>query len=208
MGGETRLPRERVLPVATRLYRALEPVCDRILIAGSLRRQKPDVGDIEIVAVPKLQLFADMFGDLQQEPTPSMLEATIKALLDGPLAWDTKVKRNGPSYKRFTVPELDGMPFELFLCDEAEYGYQCMIRTGSAEFTKAMMTERRFEGGLKPSHLDCRGGVKTMQGGRMTQVDLYSEKDVFKAWGLPVLPPSERDEAGIAKLRGMKNAAR
>ena len=40
MGGETRLPRERVLPVATSLYRALKPVCEKIMIAGSLRRQQ------------------------------------------------------------------------------------------------------------------------------------------------------------------------
>jgi len=205
MGGETRLPRERVLPVATRLYRALEPVCRRILIAGSLRRQKPDVGDIEIVAVPQYILHPDMFGDLNREETPSRLEAELKAAVEaGVLEWDMKVKRNGPSYKRFIVPELGGMPFELFLCEEAAYGYQAMIRTGSAAFTKAMMTERRFEGGLKPSHIHCDGGAWTMRSGKPIPLHLHNEAELFAAWGLLVLPPSERDEAGIAKLRGMR----
>jgi DNA polymerase/3'-5' exonuclease PolX len=201
MGGDTRLPRERVLPVATRLYRALEPVCDRILIAGSLRRQKADVGDIEIVAVPIRRLFANMFDELEAETEPTHLNATLKTLLDaGTLEWDTKVKRNGPSYKRFIVPELDDMPFELFLCDEEEYGYQAMIRTGSAEFSKAMMTERGY-GGLKPSNIDCKGGAKILQRGKWSPLPLYSEAELFAAWGLPVLPPRERDEQGIAKLR-------
>jgi DNA polymerase/3'-5' exonuclease PolX len=202
MGGDTRLPAGDVLPVATRLYRALKPACNRILVVGSLRRQKPDVGDIEIVAVPTRRLFANMFDELEPEAEPTRLNATLKALLDaGTLEWDTKVKRNGPIYKRFIVPELGGMPFELFLCEEEEFGYQSMIRTGSAEFSKAMMTERRFEGGLKPSHLDCRGGVKTLRSGKMIRMDLRSESELFAAWGLPVLPPCERDEQGIAKLR-------
>lgn len=202
MGGETRLPRENVLPVATRLYRILEPTCERIVIAGSLRRQKPDVGDIEIVAVPKLRLFPDMFDELIPEKTPSILEASLKSLVDvGVLEWDTKLKRNGPSYKRFIVPELDGMPFELFLCEEEEFGYQAMIRTGDADFTKAMMTERNH-GGLKRSGIDCKGGVKTFCNGRWFPVHLRNEADLFSVWGLPVLPPNERNEQGIAKLRG------
>lgn len=205
MGGDMRLPHAQVMSVALRLYRALEPVCEKIIIAGSLRRQKPDVGDIEIVAVPTRVLSVNMFDELIPEPTPSMLEAQLnEAVKAGVLEWDTKVKRNGPSYKRFVVPELGGMPFELFLCDEVEFGYQAMIRTGSAAFTKAMMTERRFEGGLKPSHLDCQGGVKQKRGNRLVGVNLCSERKVFEVWGLPALPPAERDEQGIAKLRGMK----
>lgn len=202
MGGETRLPREQVLPVALSLYRVLEPACDKICIVGSLRREKPTVGDIEVVIVAKHLLFADMFGELIPEKTPSQLEATIKALVDGPLEWDTKVKRNGPSLKRLIIPELGGMPFEIYICDEYEYGYQAMIRTGDADFTRLVMTERAH-GGLKPSHLDCKGGAKRMQGGRMVPLHLHNEKELFDAWGLPVLHPRERDEAGVAKLRGM-----
>jgi hypothetical protein len=36
MGGDTRLPAGDVLPVATRMYRALKPACNRILVAEEI----------------------------------------------------------------------------------------------------------------------------------------------------------------------------
>lgn len=38
--------------IANELVQTLAPFCDRIEIAGSLRRQKPQVHDIDIVALP------------------------------------------------------------------------------------------------------------------------------------------------------------
>jgi len=48
---------------ANYLKQELEPYCDRIEVAGSIRRQNPEVGDIEIVCIPKTVkggLFDDM----------------------------------------------------------------------------------------------------------------------------------------------------
>ena len=45
---------------ADRIVEILAPHCDRIEIAGSIRRQKPTIGDIEVVCIPKQNL--DMFG--------------------------------------------------------------------------------------------------------------------------------------------------
>lgn len=39
--------------IATRIKAELQPHCERIEIAGSIRRNKPEVKDIEIVAIPK-----------------------------------------------------------------------------------------------------------------------------------------------------------
>src|SRR5687767_9873869 len=49
------------LEIARRAEAALAPYCQRIAIAGSIRRQRPQVKDIEIVAQP-LQEPADLFG--------------------------------------------------------------------------------------------------------------------------------------------------
>lgn len=40
------------LEVARKVIAELELVCERVKVAGSLRRRKPAVGDIEIVALP------------------------------------------------------------------------------------------------------------------------------------------------------------
>jgi DNA polymerase/3'-5' exonuclease PolX len=48
--------------IAERVKAELAPYCERIEIAGSVRRRKPQVKDIELVAIPR-QVTADRFGD-------------------------------------------------------------------------------------------------------------------------------------------------
>lgn len=43
----------QALAIAEKVKALLAPHCERIEIAGSIRRKKPDVKDIEIVAIPK-----------------------------------------------------------------------------------------------------------------------------------------------------------
>ena len=54
MSSGEKQPRAVVLPITERLVSILAPFCERIEIAGSLRRLKPEVGDIELVVIPKL----------------------------------------------------------------------------------------------------------------------------------------------------------
>ena len=53
MSAGASIPWAKAFDLASRLVRELEDSCDRIEIAGSLRRLKPEVHDIELVAVPK-----------------------------------------------------------------------------------------------------------------------------------------------------------
>lgn len=52
-----KLPRQQVEPYALWMLNFLSAHCHRIEIAGSLRRCRPEVGDIEIVAIPKNSLY-------------------------------------------------------------------------------------------------------------------------------------------------------
>jgi hypothetical protein len=56
------MDRASALALAEQCRAALAPSCHRIEIAGSIRRGKPQVEDIELVALPKL-VPADLFGD-------------------------------------------------------------------------------------------------------------------------------------------------
>jgi DNA polymerase/3'-5' exonuclease PolX len=58
----------QALILAEEALNALKPYCERALIAGSIRRMKPEVKDIELVAIPK-QVPAGLFGDtLEVDP--------------------------------------------------------------------------------------------------------------------------------------------
>ncbi|MDP2873417.1 MAG: hypothetical protein Q8P31_12890, partial [Bacillota bacterium] len=45
--------------IAEELKMLLEPGCARIEIAGSIRRRKPDPGDIELLFIPKFRGLVD-----------------------------------------------------------------------------------------------------------------------------------------------------
>lgn len=51
----TKFPRTQALAVAEELVAALRPACERLEIAGSLRRGKAEVGDVEILFVPRVE---------------------------------------------------------------------------------------------------------------------------------------------------------
>ncbi len=44
------------------LLRLLAPHCERIAVAGSIRRKKPHVKDIELLCASKVTSAADLFG--------------------------------------------------------------------------------------------------------------------------------------------------
>jgi len=53
MSAKVKYPRMAALSVAKELCDLLKPVTQRLIVAGSLRRRKEQVGDVEIVFIPK-----------------------------------------------------------------------------------------------------------------------------------------------------------
>src|SRR5581483_10487328 len=140
---EREMERELVLPVAQRLIERLAPACNDIQLAGSLRRGKQQVKDIEICAVPIFECQADLFGGMPAltERTPGLDWVLAQAVAEDVLTWDTQTRRNGLLYKRLIVTEI-GCVVELFLASSANFGVTFAIRTGSAEFAKAFVKPR------------------------------------------------------------------
>jgi DNA polymerase/3'-5' exonuclease PolX len=58
----SRIPLARAVSIAETTQAALAPHCERIAIAGSVRRRKAFVGDLELVCIPR-QLATGLFGD-------------------------------------------------------------------------------------------------------------------------------------------------
>ena len=65
------------IKIANRFINLLAHSCEKIQIAGSIRREKNDVGDIEIVAVPKMADVptGNLFGDMMKG---SLLDIAIE----------------------------------------------------------------------------------------------------------------------------------
>ena len=131
--------------IAHSVIDVLKERCQRIEIAGSIRRRKKEVGDIEIVAIPKYQY--DLFGE---SSTVHLLDAFDFSAIG-------KVIKGGSKYKQIEL--FDGINLDLFIVTPpAQWGVVFMIRTGSADFSHRLVTKKQ-QGGMLPSNLRVEKGA-------------------------------------------------
>src|ERR1035437_1907534 len=101
---DKRYPYAEAYAIALDVLEQLKPHCIRAEIAGSLRRKKPLVGDIEIVAIPKPYLTG-------------MFEDGIATVVN---KWE-KVRGELPcKYTQRILPE--GIALDLFFAQEDNWG--------------------------------------------------------------------------------------
>mgnify|MGYP003619576969 CR=1 FL=1 len=163
-----------VRPVAERLVAALGPYCRRVEIAGSLRRQRDMVGDIEIVAIPRRP--TDLFS--QEMDGPTLLDRFLDEQ-------GVPFGKRGQKFQQFRYGRYS---VDLFLPTVDTWGSVFTIRTGSAEFTKWLVTSRAA-GGACPDEVNFHGGRLYAHGRLLATPE---ESDVFNAVGLAYVPPAER----------------
>jgi DNA polymerase/3'-5' exonuclease PolX len=146
------------LPLAERVVDLLQPGCKRIQIAGSIRRQKDDPHDIEIVAIPDPRSPRPLFGN---PAYATILEALLASLARG----DEEdmlihLSMNGPKFKQFAISHDGGQHWlikvDLFLVTPpADWGVLYLLRTGPAEFSHWIVTEQWRGGGMpKGYHME------------------------------------------------------
>jgi DNA polymerase/3'-5' exonuclease PolX len=164
--------------VAVELCERLRPACERLQIAGSLRRQAATVGDLEIVCIPRLAWELDLFGEPSGRPV-DLVDVALREL------GGVRTK-DGPRFKQFA---FRGLPVDLFLVKPETWGVQLALRTGSADFSHWLVTACR-QGGARPDTLLIREGRVWRPDGGMLETP--EERDVFAALGLAWLEPQAR----------------
>ena len=143
MTTKTRVPYGRALGVANLLTAMLEPFCERIEIAGSIRRGRPDIGDVELVAVPRYYTRAstrDMFdAERMDEQVSQLKEALITWLAEGRFH-----NRGAFGDRNIYLVHVDSdMAVDIFITDEDNWGMMQFVRTGPADYVRRAMA--RFQ---------------------------------------------------------------
>ncbi|MEO8666551.1 MAG: hypothetical protein ABI462_13750 [Ignavibacteria bacterium] len=109
----------KAVTLAEEIIRIIKPYCNKLEIAGSVRRKKEIVKDIELVVT-----------------TPDV--KTLKNKLGLFLLKENKIPflKSGNKYINFLYK---GYKFDLFVAAEDNFGLTFLSRTGSAEFTTRML---------------------------------------------------------------------
>lgn len=120
--------------IAVAVCESIEPFTTKLHIAGSIRRKKPDVKDIEICVLPKFDISytTDLFGN--KTPVNKIQFSFIKAV-EG----IGKIEK-GNAYGRYMKIVLsEGINLDLFIPDEEDFQRQFAIRTGSADYSHKIL---------------------------------------------------------------------
>jgi len=164
--------------IANKYKAMLEPYCDRIEIAGSIRRQCKDVGDIELVAIPKIVSVQEGLFDSVPQRHPAFIKI-INSL--------EKVKGDPTGkYTQRILPE--GIKLDLFMVNKDNWGYHFAIRTGPAEFSHKVLAK-----GWTAKGYHGRDGILHDECGKPTPIK--EEKDLFKLIDIYYIEPEKREFA-------------
>jgi DNA polymerase/3'-5' exonuclease PolX len=177
-----RRPLAEAEQIASAIMGDLAPSCQRVAVAGSVRRREAEVGDLEIVAVPAL-LPAGLFGDEQENALYAHLHAR-----SGRYRF-VKGDHPGGTYYQLLLRD-EGMQLDLFTAQADNFGLILLIRTGSAAFSQAALTQWKRVQGIGPEQAGSRNGyLVTKEGGVVATPE---EQDVFDAMKMPFLAPERR----------------
>lgn len=168
-----RLP--RAIGIALSLRERMAPLCERIEIAGSIRRARPVVNDLDLVVLAKDKLdfqarCASRWATVTSGPQNCIYQSTLSD--DTPLQIDIFFAK--PAFR------------DLLNAYPSNFGSLLLCRTGSKEHN-IWLIEHAKRQGLK---WNPYAGVFNGEG---KLVASETEEEIFKALGLAFIPPDKRE---------------
>jgi len=149
--------------IAVKVVELLHPHCGRLTVAGSIRRRRPEVNDIDIVLVPSDR---------------AMLDYVLMSL-----SKDGKMKMSGKKIARVAMEKID---LDVYYATEETWATLLLIRTGSKESNLRLATAAKRKGW----RLAASGGGLFDENDQRIAGD--TEQSIFEALGLRYPEPWER----------------
>ena len=172
---ENQISFEEATPIVEKYLELFRSECERIEPAGSYRREKKFINDIELVCIPStIQVEDGLFGfkDLRSPEFIKLVDSFVRVKGNG-----------GGKYTQLILPE--GIHLDLFMTTKDQWGVIFMIRTGSAVFSQRMVTECKDNGFYVEDGFLWRKRDSVM-------IACPEEEDFFKLTKLPYIKPYAR----------------
>jgi len=159
----------RALPALKAVVAVLaeHPACDQVSIAGSARRYKETVRDLDIIATAN--------------DAPELIDYFTK------LRWVVEIAAKGPT--KATVVSQDGYRFDLRVVPPESYGNLLQHFTGSKEHNVALR-----EAAVRRKLSVSEYGVQNTDTGET--VTARTEEELYRFLGYDLIPPELRENCG------------
>ena len=118
--------------LASGIVEMLKPHCEKIHIAGSVRRKKPFVKDIEIACQPKEAVCKDMFG----WDEGVIRDLDFARIIENELGHVLKGNSDGRYMQILLAQDIN---LDLFMPEPHDFYRQFAIRTGSADYSQKVI---------------------------------------------------------------------
>lgn len=162
------------IAVANKVVAALEPYCEKVEVCGSIRRQRPIVGDVDIVcAVKDKDGLVYALQQLGSQPGGKMLEFWMV---------------------------VDGISVDVTIGELETWGSLIAHATGPAgENIRLRVLAKRKGWQLSEYGLRERSEIK---GERGKLIAGATEESIYEALGEPYVKPEDRDSVALPIRKG------
>ena len=187
---------EKARAIAEELKWQLETGCDRVEIVGDIRRQKPEVRDINLLCIPTegkpIPLVYCDLVDLISDPLPefddvdTIGQEVTELMLQGVLGFRPTGRRAYGPKKKFMMHAPSGIGVDIFTTDNQCWAVALVVTTGGDTTNKSIATGAQKKGWRFRTSGD---GFDTLN----SHITCTTEREVFEAVGLPYLSPEQRE---------------
>lgn len=159
---------KRAREIADSVVERFRPQCSKIEVAGSIRRGRPFVNDIDLVLIPEDRYAFDrLLMDMAVESTGS-----------------PKVKMAGPKIARI---DYQGASVDIYFATPETWATLLLIRTGSKKHNVSLAALAKSKGWRLHASGD---GLFNASGERIAG---DTEESIFEVLGRPYKEPEERE---------------
>ena len=188
---------------ATQIVAWLAPFCDRIQIAGSVRRQRPVCNDIDLVVIPKFgPAPTDLFGNMNGLPPNTLHNALVNYVKDynsalRPLrpsvesAPRWQAGEHNPDGTNFIL-QLPKCQLDIYIATHENWGSKLLQRTGSKEHNVWLATRAR--------DLGLRWELDAGLTGPTCPTIGDTEENIYAALGVTFIPPADREPGRLDRF--------
>lgn len=161
--------------LAFKILQVIEPCCERVAVAGSVRRRRPEPLDIDIVLIPK----PFMWNQIQ-----TSMRAELGAMQG--IAGPQLIRMYAPfANNQFSLLSERQVQVDFYAATEQTWGTILLIRTGSTDHNIRLCTHAKALGMMLSA---SRGVIE-----KGVVIASKTEEEIFKALILPYVAPGDRE---------------